>query len=119
MKPDLFDDDDDDVLVEDVQPHDLKAKASLNDADNPTYTEAMNSPDADKWADCMKLEVETLVKINAWTLFKRCDLPQGKKVLPMKWAFKLKGYPNGLVNKFKARFCVKGNGLFNGRQSEL
>jgi hypothetical protein len=113
MRPDLFDDDDD-MLVEDVQPHVLKAKASLNDADNPTYTQAMNSPDADKWADCMKLEVETLVKINAWTLFKRCDVPQGKRVLPMKWAFKLKRYPNGLVNKFKARFCVRGDRQIEG-----
>ena len=30
-------------------------------------------------------------------------------VLQSTWAFKIKQYPNGLVRKFKGRFCVQGD----------
>jgi hypothetical protein len=47
IQPDLFEDDDS-GLVDEIQPHVLMAKAATGDADNPTYTQAMDSPDADK-----------------------------------------------------------------------
>jgi hypothetical protein len=33
----------------------------------------------------------------------------------MKWAFKLKRYPDGLAKKFKARFCIRGDQQVEGR----
>jgi hypothetical protein len=108
IQPDLFDDEDSGVIDE-MQPHLLMTKAATGDADNPTYTQAMNSPDANKWADCMRVELEMLEGINAWSLARRKDVPPGHKILPMKWAFKLKRYPDGLAKKFKARFCVRGD----------
>ncbi len=30
-------------------------------------------------------------------------------VLPFTWAFKCKHFPYGLINKFKARFCARGD----------
>jgi hypothetical protein len=33
---------------------------SVSDPDNPTYRQAMASPDADKWWDAMVLEMKTL-----------------------------------------------------------
>eukprot|EP00956_Cyclotella_meneghiniana_P012674 scaffold18024_cov31-Cyclotella_meneghiniana.AAC.1 len=35
-------------------------------------------------------------------------------VLPSKWALKLKRFPDGLVKKFKARFCVRGDRQIEG-----
>jgi hypothetical protein len=32
-----------------------------------------------------------------------------KNILPSTWAFKIKRFPDGLVKKFKARFCVRGD----------
>ena len=105
LKPDLSD-----CLgantVTDVQPHILKAKATKNDADSPSFRQAMNSHNADKWSEACEIELETLRKINAWTLVKREDW---MRVLPMTWAFKLKRFPDGLPKKFKARFCVRGD----------
>ena len=105
LKPDLSD-----CLgahtVTDVEPHVLKAKANKNDADMPSYRQAMNSPDADKWTEACEIELETLRQINAWQLVKR---QSWMRVLPMTWAFKLKCYPDGTAKKFKARFCVRGD----------
>ena len=105
LKPDLSD-----CLgantITDVQPHVLKAKASKNDADSPSFRQAMNSHDADKWCEACEIELETLRKIDAWTLVKR---ESWMRVLPMTWAFKLKRFPDGLPKKFKARFCVRGD----------
>jgi hypothetical protein len=28
-------------------------------------------------------------------------------ILPSRWAFCLKSFPNGLVKKFKAHFCIR------------
>ena len=110
LKPDLSDDLGS-YTITDVQPHILKAKAATHDADNPTYTQAMNSPQQDSWYDSMVIELETLLRINAWTLVKR---DPSMKVLPMTWAFKLKRYPDDLAKKFKARFCVRGDRQVEG-----
>ena len=97
--------------VTDMQPHILQAKASKRDADNPSYTQAMNSPNADKWYEAAQIELKTLEDINAWSLVKR---EPWMKVLPMTWAFKLKRFPDGLAKKFKARFCVRGDRQIEG-----
>eukprot|EP00956_Cyclotella_meneghiniana_P031963 scaffold85834_cov44-Cyclotella_meneghiniana.AAC.4 len=97
--------------ITDMQPHILQAKANKHDADNPTYTQAMNSPNADKWYEAAQIELKTLEDINAWSLVKR---EPWMKVLPMTWAFKLKRFPDGLAKKFKARFCVRGDRQIEG-----
>lgn len=39
----------------------------------------------------------------------RTKLPEGDKVLPSTWAFKVKRYPDGRLRKFKARFVARGD----------
>ena len=93
--------------ITNVQPHLLKASASKNDADTPSFTQAVNSPFAEKWWEAMNTELETLENdLQAWELVKR---ESWMNVLPSTWAFKLKRFPDGLVKKFKARFCVRGD----------
>jgi hypothetical protein len=96
-----------------VQPHILQAKLCISDPDNPTYNQAMASPDSDCWWDAMITEMETLEnKLKAWEL-----VPYGSSmnsILPSTWAFKLKRYPDGTVKKFKAHFCVRGDCQIEG-----
>ena len=40
---------------------------------------------------------------------KRSDIPEGVKVIPTTWAFKIKGFSDGSFCSFKSRFCVRGN----------
>ena len=45
---------------------------------------------------------------NHWTLTIRCDLPLGTKTILSIWSFKRKQYPDGTLNKHKARLCAHG-----------
>lgn len=67
----------------------------------------MNSADADKWCEAMSIEMETLeIDLKAWKLVKR---EPWMKVFPCTWAFCIKRFPDGLIKKFKARFCIRGD----------
>jgi hypothetical protein len=105
LEPDLFDEFDA-YTVTNIQPHILLAKAKSNPEDYPSYKKAILGPNGDKWDEAIDKELETLEKINEWTLVRR---KPGMKVLPMTWALRLKRFPDGLAKKFKARFCVCGN----------
>ena len=55
----------------------------------------------------MYLEYNTLHdKTNAWGIIPRTE---DMHVLAFTWVFKCKRFPNGLVRKLKARFCVRGD----------
>ena len=94
-------------LVDLADPRILQAKVSKYDADNPSWKDAMNRPFADDFWKACETELETLVNgMETWTLVKRT---KDMQVLPGTWAFKVKRFPDGLVKKFKARFCVRGD----------
>ena len=103
LQPDLSDDSLS-MTITNVQPHLLKAKASKSDPDNPMWSQAMNSADVDRWWEAMSTEIETLeVDLKVWKLVKR---EPWMKVLPFTWAFCIKHFPDGLIKKFKACFCI-------------
>ena len=51
--------------------------------------------------------------MNTWEVVHKGNLASkdGKtpKIIPTTWAFRIKRYPDGRINKFKARFCVRGD----------
>jgi len=66
---------------------------------------------AEYWKTC-KTELKTLEnQMHVWTLVERT--PE-RNVLPSTWAFKLKRFPDLLLNKFKARFYVRGDCQIHG-----
>jgi hypothetical protein len=87
----------------------LTSKASQ--ADIPTYEEAMNSPHRDGFYEVMKAELKTLTDMECWDVVDRMS---GMNVLPSTWAFKLKGYPDGSVRKYKACFSAGGHRQIEG-----
>eukprot|EP00804_Cyclotella_cryptica_P025289 CCRYP_010373-RB/>CCRYP_010373-RB protein AED:0.34 eAED:0.34 QI:0/-1/0/1/-1/0/1/0/497 len=42
------------------------------------------------------------------------DRPEGASVIDSTWAFRIKRFPDGLIKKFKARFCVRGDQQVHG-----
>jgi hypothetical protein len=81
------------------------------DPDQPSFLEATQGPFKEKWWEAMEVEIDTLVEneLDAWELVPQATVPDTHKVLSSTWAFRLKRFPDGLVKKFKARLCVRGD----------
>jgi transposase InsO family protein len=75
--------------TEENEPHDFKS--------------AMESSEKEKWIKAMKLEYESLVNNNTFTLV---PLPPNRKPIQAKWIFKVKHDANGVIQKHKARWVV-------------
>ncbi|KAL7526552.1 hypothetical protein ACHAXR_001541 [Thalassiosira sp. AJA248-18] len=69
---------------------------------------AMNGAFTDIFWKACEVELNTLVNdMKTWKFVERTP---DMHVLPCStWAFKIKRFPDGLVKKFKARFCVRGD----------
>lgn len=65
-----------------------------------SYQEAMRSEDAVAWKMSMDEEIRNLQKNMVWKLV---DMPNNRKVIPVKWVYRIK--PNG---KFKSRLVAVG-----------
>eukprot|EP00978_Attheya_sp_CCMP212_P044377 scaffold308379_cov37-Attheya_sp.AAC.5 len=94
----LIDENEVDGLVEYMHPMVLQIKAS--------------SQDNFRWHEAMNKELETLeVKQESWDIEDRTD---EIIVLKSTWGMNIKRFPNGLINKFKARFYVQGDMQIEG-----
>ncbi|KAM2672175.1 hypothetical protein EV1_007904 [Malus domestica] len=76
--------------------------ALLADSDPMHYNEAVKSA---KWRKAMVVEITAIERNNTWEL---TDLPQGGKMIGVKWVYKTKLNENGEVDKYKARLVAKG-----------
>jgi Reverse transcriptase (RNA-dependent DNA polymerase) len=88
--------------------------AAGKDPDLPTYREAMAGPDAEFYEEAMKLEISDLEDHGTWELVPRKSIPSKCKVLPSTWVLRAKRYPDGRLQKHKARFCVRGDRQVEG-----
>ena len=59
----------------------------------------------------MLKEIEVHEKRKHWALMNRNDMPTGAKTIIEIWSFKRKRYPDGSLNKNKARLCDHGGEL--------
>jgi len=99
------------LIVDYVHPLFLKAKSSASREDNPNWREATRGIFADDYWNAMKVELATLESMGAWEVVDRDD---SMNVIDSTWAFKCKRYPDGLIKKFRARFCARGDHQLQG-----
>ena len=59
----------------------------------------------------MVMELKSLGELGS---FKMIPRPRGANVLQSTWAFKRKRYLDGILRKYKARFCVRGDQQIEG-----
>ncbi len=71
----------------------------------------MRGPFAEEFWKAAVVDLETLEGMGAWDVVDQTD---EMNVIDLTWAFKLKRYPDGLIKKFKARFCARGNQQIEG-----
>jgi hypothetical protein len=100
-----------DLLVSYVHPLFLRAHSAASKLDNPGWQKTTRGKFADDYWKAMELEIFTLESIEAWQVVDRED---EMNVICSTWAFKCKKYPDGLIKKFKARFCACGDQQLEG-----
>ena len=71
-------------------------------AEPMSYEEACGK---EEWENSMQEEITAIEKNNTWEL---TDLPPGKKVIGVKWVYKVKYNDDGSIQRYKARLVVKG-----------
>jgi hypothetical protein len=96
-----------------VQAADVRDLSALttceNEATEPdTYHQAVNGPLSDQWLEAMRDEINSLIQNDTWVTINQSDLPHGKQVLSGKWVYKLKRDDDGVIQRYKARWVVKG-----------
>lgn len=74
-----------------------------------TLREAKSSAQWPKWQQACEDEIRSLRLNKTWRLKRRASVTKdGKHVLRGKWVFKVKRGPDGRIQKYKARWVVKG-----------
>jgi hypothetical protein len=101
------------AIVSYVHPLFLKAQSGASKEDNPSWKQATRGKFADEYWKAMEVEIATLEAINAWDVMEY-DPDAMPNVIRSTWAFKCKRYPDGLIKKFKARFCARGDMQLEG-----
>ena len=64
----------------------------------------MSGPHQDEFKEAMAKEVQQLEEKGTWEFILH---PQNVNVLLGTWVFRIKHFPDGLMHKVKARFCVR------------
>ncbi len=70
-----------------------------------TYKQAVKLPLCDKWKMAIKSEIQSLKNNNMWDIV---NMPSNQHVLKGHWVYKVKHDAHAQVNRYKARWVVKG-----------
>lgn len=82
------------------------SRCELTDINNPVDVhDALNSEHKHLWLQAMGSEIQSLKVQKVWTIVKR---PSDKNVIGCKWVLKVKRYPNGEIERLKARLVARG-----------
>ena len=73
-----------------------------------TYRDALKQPDRVEFIKAMVKEIEDHEKRGHWEIVEKSTIPDGTKTIMSIWSFKRKRFPDGSLNKHKARLCAHG-----------
>ena len=76
--------------------------------DTPTLTESMTRPYKYSFIQAMTQDIKELKQHGTWTIFSRKSAT-GAHILSSTWAFKVKRFSNGILQKIKAAFYKNGD----------
>ena len=76
-----------------------------------TYRQAQELLNWDDWEMAIEEEIESLEKNKVWEIV---DRPSNRRNIDGRWVFQVKGNAKGELDRFKARYVVKGFSLVQG-----
>ena len=68
----------------------------------------LQKDDRNQFVEAMTKDIGDNTKRKHWEIVPRSQMPRGIKPIMEIWSFKRKRYPNGTLNKHKARLCAHG-----------
>ena len=84
----------------------IEADTDLLEFNDPlSYKEVVGGPNADKWIEAMKSELNSMSNNQVWDMVEQTE---GIKPIGCKWVFKTKRDSNGNIERHKARLVAKG-----------
>ena len=81
-----------------------RKKAALI-VDETSLKQAMDGPYRERWLEAMRDELASLIEND---VFELCELPLGAVALTGAWVLKIKHGAQGEIERFKARYVVRG-----------
>ncbi len=73
-----------------------------------TFKEMLAQDDREQFVTAMQKEIDDHEKRNHWDIVLRSSMPKEMKTIMAIWSFKRKRFPDGTLNKHKARLCAHG-----------
>jgi hypothetical protein len=86
--------------------HQVQAYTASNESF--TFSQMLREADHTKFFEAMEIKISDHKTRHHWDLMLRTDLPLSAKTIMAIWSFKRKRFPNGMLNKHKARLCAHG-----------
>ena len=81
---------------------------SKGDPDTPTLDEAVTGPYKAGFIQSITQDIKELEQHGTCNIFSKKSVT-GAPILPSTWVFKVKHFPDGILCKFKARLCERGD----------
>ena len=82
--------------------------AQKEDNESYTFRQMLKQPDAAEVIKAMLKETDDHESRGHWEVIPRRDKPSQAKTILAIWVFKRKRFPDGRINKWKARLCAHG-----------
>ena len=73
-----------------------------------TFKDMLQQDDRNQFVEAMTKDIGYHTKRKHWEIVPRSQMPRGIKPIMAIWSFKRKQYPDGTLNKHKARLCAHG-----------
>ena len=73
-----------------------------------TFKEMLKQEDQESFVEAMQKEIYDHTKREHWEIILRSEMPNDMKTIMAIWSFKRKRFPDGTLNKHKARLCAHG-----------
>ena len=88
--------------------HPMAFLAEADNNDTYTFRQMLKQPDAAEFVKAMIKEADDHETRDHWEVIPRWQKPLADKTILAIWSFKRKRFPDGRINKWKARLCAHG-----------